>query len=56
MKTQNNTTLTYIAPKVKTVSFSSRSHILQGSPVNQWQEGSHTEDDIIMFPGENEGW
>lgn len=56
MKTQINTTLTYIAPKIKTVSVSIRSHILQGSPVNQWRGGSHTEGDIIMVSGENEGW
>ena len=42
MKTQNNTTLTYIAPKVKTVAFSSRSHILQSS-ITDYQEGSHSD-------------
>ena len=42
MKNQNNTTLTYIAPKVKTVAFSSRSHILQSS-ITDYQEGSHSD-------------
>ena len=42
MKTQNNTTLTYITPKVKTVSFSTRSHILQGSIID-YQKGSSSD-------------
>ena len=42
MKTQNNTTLIYVAPKVKTVAFSSRSHILSGS-ITPYEEGSHSD-------------
>ena len=42
MKTQNNTTLTYIAPKIKTVSVSTRSHILQGS-ITDYQKGSDSD-------------
>lgn len=34
MKTQNNTTLTYIAPEIKTVSVSTSSHILQVSGIS----------------------
>ena len=42
MKTQNNTTLIYTAPKIKTVSVSIRSHILQSS-ITDYQEGSHSD-------------
>ena len=39
MKLQDNTTLTYVAPKVKTFTITTRSNILQGS-VTDYQEGS----------------
>ena len=44
MKLQDNTTLTYIAPKVKTVTITTRSHILQGS-ITDYLEGSHIDND-----------
>ena len=43
MKLQDNTTLTYVAPKVKTVAFSTRSHILQGSIIGYREDGSSSD-------------
>ena len=42
MKLKDNTTLTYIAPKVKTVAFSTRTHILQSSIID-YQKGSSSD-------------
>ena len=54
MKTQDTRHLTYIAPETTAFLALTRIKILQGSPVNQWQEGSHTEDDMNEM--ENGGW
>ena len=43
MKTQNNTTLTYVAPKVKTVTISTRTHILQSSIIGYREDGSSSD-------------
>lgn len=40
MKLQDNTTLTYVAPKVKTFTITTRSNILQSSIID-YLEGSH---------------
>lgn len=40
MKLQDNTTLTYVAPKVETVTITTRFRILSGS-VTPYEEGSH---------------
>lgn len=40
MKTQNTQLITYTAPKIKTVAVSTRTCILQGSVVNNFQQGS----------------
>lgn len=45
MKTQNNTTLTFIAPKVKTVTITTRSHILQSSITGYLEDGSKNDND-----------
>ena len=44
MKLQDNTTLTYIAPKVKTFTITTRSNILQSS-ITPYEEGSHSDND-----------
>lgn len=44
MKLQDNTTLTYIAPKVKTVTITTRSHILQSS-ITPYEDGSSSDND-----------
>lgn len=55
MKTQNTQPLTYTAPKVKTVSFSTRSHILQGSITN-YQKGSSSDNDGEGYDMNEFGW
>ena len=42
MKTQNNTTLTYVAPKVETVTITTRFRILSGS-VTPYEDGSSSD-------------
>ena len=42
MKTQNNTTLTYVVPKVKTFTITTRSNILQSS-VTPYEDGSSSD-------------
>ena len=42
MKLQDNTTLTYVAQKVKTFTITTRSHILQSS-ITPYEEGSSSD-------------
>lgn len=42
MKLQDNTTLKYVAPKVKTFTITTRTHILQSS-VTPYEEGSRSD-------------
>ena len=45
MKLQDNTTLTYTAPKIKTVTVSTRSKILQSSITGYREDGSKNDND-----------
>ena len=43
MKLQDNTTLTYVAPKVKTFTITTRSNILQSSIIGYREDGSSSD-------------
>lgn len=45
MKTQNTQSLTYTAPKIKTVTVSTRSNILQSSIIGYREDGSINDND-----------